>query len=29
MFLGFLLFLRSGGFKVTLHDWMSLIEGLH
>ena len=29
MFLGFLLFLRSGGLKVTLHDWMSLIEGLH
>ena len=29
MFLGFLLFLRSGGLKVTLHDWMSFIEGLH
>ena len=29
MFLGFLLFLRSGGFKVSLHDWLALTEGLH
>ena len=29
MFLGFLLFLRSGGLKVTLHDWLALTEGLH
>lgn len=29
MFLNFLLFLRKGGLKVSLHDWLSLIEGLH
>ena len=29
MFLGFLLFLRRGGLKVTLHDWLALTEGLH
>lgn len=29
MFLGFLLFLRNGGLKVSLHDWMALMEGLH
>lgn len=29
MFLDFLLFLRRGGIKVTLHDWLSLMEGLH
>lgn len=29
MFLDFLLFLRAGGIKVSLHDWLSLIEGLH
>lgn len=29
MFLGFLLFLRSGGIKVSLHDWLALTEGLH
>ncbi len=28
MFLGFLLFLRKGGIKVTMHDWLSLMEGL-
>lgn len=29
MFLNFLLFLRAGGFKVSLTDWLSLIEGLN
>lgn len=29
MFLEFLLFLRGGGFKVTLHDWLSLMDGMH
>lgn len=29
MFLDFLLFLRAGGLKVSLNDWLSLIEGLH
>ena len=28
MFLGFLVFLRRGGIKVSLHDWLSLMEGL-
>lgn len=28
MFLDFLLFLRAGGLKVSLNDWLSLIEGL-
>ncbi|MDO5415426.1 MAG: hypothetical protein Q4F78_08180 [Bacillota bacterium] len=28
MFLGFLLYLRDGGFKVSLKDWLTLIEGL-
>ena len=28
MFLGFLLFLRAGGFKVSMHDWLALMEGL-
>ena len=28
MFLGFLVFLRRGGIKVSLHDWFSLMEGL-
>lgn len=28
MFLDFLLFLRAGGFQVTLHDWLSLLEGM-
>lgn len=28
MFLDFLLYLRDGGFKVSLKDWLSLIEGL-
>ena len=28
MFLGFLLFLRAGGFKVSMHDWLALAEGL-
>ena len=28
MFLGFLLYLREGGFKVSLKDWLTLIEGL-
>ncbi len=28
MFLGFLLYLREGGFKTSLKDWMSLVEGL-
>ncbi len=27
MFLGFLVFLRGGGIKVSLHDWLSLMEG--
>lgn len=29
MFLNFLLFLRAGGLKVSLNDWLDLIEGLH
>ena len=29
MFLNFLLFLRAGGMKVSLNDWLDLIEGLH
>ena len=29
MFLDFLLFLRKGGLKVSLHDWLSLMEGMH
>lgn len=29
MFLNFLVFLRSGGLKVSLHDWLSLTEGLY
>lgn len=28
MFLGFLLYLRDGGFKISLKDWLTLIEGL-
>ncbi len=28
MFLDFWLFLRAGGFCVTFHDWLSLIEGM-
>ncbi len=28
MFLGFLAFLRKGGIKVSLHDWLALMEGL-
>ena len=28
MFLGFLVFLRRGGIKVSLRDWLSLMEGL-
>lgn len=28
MFLEFLLFLRKGGFKVSLTDWLSLIQGM-
>ena len=28
MFLDFLLFLRSGGLKVSLNEWLSLIEGM-
>lgn len=28
MFLGFLVFLRRCGIKVSLHDWLSLMEGL-
>lgn len=28
MFLDFLFFLRAGGFNVTLHDWLSLLEGM-
>lgn len=28
MFLEFLLFLRAGGFKVSMHDWLALMEGL-
>ena len=27
MFLEFLLFLRAGGFKVSMHDWLALMEG--
>ena len=29
MFLNFLVFLRSGGIKVSMHDWLSLTEGLY
>lgn len=29
MFLEFLLFLRKGGLKVSLHDWLSLVEGMY
>lgn len=29
MFLNFLMFLRSGGLKVSMHDWLSLTEGLY
>ncbi len=29
MFLNFLVFLRSGGLKVSMHDWLSLTEGLY
>lgn len=29
MFLDFLLFLRAGKIKVSMHDWLSLVEGLH
>ena len=28
MFPGFLMYLRRGGIKVSLHDWLSLMEGL-
>lgn len=28
MFLDFMLFLRTGGLKVSLHDWLSLMDGL-
>ena len=28
MFLDFLLFLRAGGFKVSMSEWLSLIEGM-
>lgn len=28
MFLGFLTYLRRGGIKVSLHDWLALTEGL-
>lgn len=28
MFLDFLLFLRKGGLNVSLHDWLSLVEGM-
>lgn len=28
MFLGFLLYLRDGGLKVSLKDWLTLLEGL-
>lgn len=28
MFLDFLLFLRKGGLNISLHDWLSLVEGL-
>lgn len=28
MFLGFLIFLRNGGIKVSLHDWLALMEGI-
>ena len=28
MFLGFLLYLREGGFKISLKDWLTLIDGL-
>lgn len=29
MFLDFLLFLRAGGMKVSLNDWLALMEGMH
>lgn len=29
MFLGFLIFLRDGGLKVSLNDWLVLMEGLY
>ena len=29
MFLDFLLFLRTGGMKVSLNDWLTLIDGMH
>ena len=29
MFLDFMLFLRAGGLKVSLNDWLSLMEGMH
>ncbi len=29
MFLGFLLFLREGGLKVSLNEWLALMEGLY
>lgn len=29
MFLDFLLFLRAGGLKASLDDWLSLMEGMH
>ena len=29
MFLDFLLFLRAGGMKVSLHEWLALMEGMH
>lgn len=29
MFLDFLLFLRAGGMKTSLNDWLSVIEGMH
>ena len=29
MFLDFLLFLRAGGMKVSLNDWLSLLEGMY
>ncbi len=28
MFLDFLLFLRAGGLKISLNDWLSLLEGM-
>jgi len=29
MFLDFLLFLRAGGLKISLNEWLSLIDGMH